>query len=191
MTCGNIWTLNHENSMSLKFDSFSIYRNLIPSYYLNVKRELLKAAISDLHSLIGYPSFWGLLAETIDDVQALGYKHKRKSLEEIVQSTQKKEAELIGFNEEPIIIENANSIPLGKLQIQESEETPPMLHLPEARVSSSSINKFSIPSRAEGRPKAENSEACHGNKGQHESVIILTNEATVNQREINGILHGL
>ncbi|XP_010932228.2 endoribonuclease Dicer homolog 4 isoform X2 [Elaeis guineensis] len=129
--------------------------------------------------------------EALSKLKALGYKHKRKSLEEIVRSTRKKNAELIGFNEEPIVIENADSISLGKLQIQELEETPPMFDLPEARESpSSSINKFSIPSNAEGRPKAANSEA-HRNKDQHEPVIVLhdwTDGATENQREINGAL---
>ena len=42
MTCGMIWTLNHYNSMPLKF-----YGGLIPRYYLNAKRKLLKAAISE------------------------------------------------------------------------------------------------------------------------------------------------
>ncbi|KAG1358937.1 putative Endoribonuclease Dicer [Cocos nucifera] len=130
--------------------------------------------------------------EALSKLKALGYKHKRKSLEEIVRSTRKKNAELIGFNEEPIVIENADSIPLGRLQIQELEETPPMLYLPEARESSSSsINKFSFPSSAEGRPKAGNSEVCYKNKGQHEPVILhhdWTDGATENQREIHGAL---
>lgn len=58
--------------------------------------------------------------------QALGYNHKNKSLEETLHTTLtlKEEAKLIGFDEEPLVIETCSS-PIAdkfpKLSIKEVE----------------------------------------------------------------------
>jgi hypothetical protein len=49
--------------------------------------------------------------------QNYGYKHKRKSLEEILRSTTKKESELIGYDEEPINVEDDIDMQMNNLLI--------------------------------------------------------------------------
>jgi hypothetical protein len=65
--------------------------------------------------------------------QALGYKHKNKSLEETLRTTLKADAKLIGFDEEPIVVETCSS-PIAdefsKLSIKEVK--------PEVKLKSSS-----------------------------------------------------
>lgn len=41
--------------------------------------------------------------------QALGHKHKNKTLEEILRTTPKQKAKLIGFDEDPLVIETYSS----------------------------------------------------------------------------------
>ncbi|PKA57540.1 Endoribonuclease Dicer like 4 [Apostasia shenzhenica] len=47
----------------------------------------------------------------LSKLRDLGYKHKNKSLEEILRSTQKKEPKLIGYNELPIEINSIHGVP--------------------------------------------------------------------------------
>ncbi|KAL0915263.1 hypothetical protein M5K25_015666 [Dendrobium thyrsiflorum] len=66
----------------------------------------------------------------------LGYKHKHKSLEEILRSTRKKEPELIGFNEDPLETRNSDgdTISLEKLVVQETNMTSFRLDHPNAAI---------------------------------------------------------
>ncbi|GFY85749.1 minichromosome maintenance (MCM2/3/5) family protein [Actinidia rufa] len=51
--------------------------------------------------------------------KAQGYKFKSKSLEEVLKSTRKMEAKLIGYDEAPIDVTAPVAIPLEKLELQE------------------------------------------------------------------------
>ncbi|AQK44786.1 dicer-like 103 [Zea mays] len=55
--------------------------------------------------------------ETLSKLKNYGYKHKRKSLEEILRSTTKKESELIGYDEEPINVEDDIDMQMNNLLI--------------------------------------------------------------------------
>lgn len=65
------------------------------------------------------------------DGQAKGYRHKSKSLEEIVQSTHKREAQLIGYDEECMVIDPGDLLEANftetqlDLDWQEEQEVPP------------------------------------------------------------------
>ncbi|KAK1323005.1 hypothetical protein QJS10_CPA02g01233 [Acorus calamus] len=65
-----------------------------------------------------------LAQEALSALKALGYKHKSKSLEEIVRSCKKEDPELIGFDESPIVLDDIDGVELEKLQIDNSEEAP-------------------------------------------------------------------
>lgn len=104
-------------------------------------------------------------------MQARGYKLKSKPLEDIVQSAKKDKPKLIGYDEEPIVIDNLDSIPLEKLQIQTTEETPHSLGLEKANGASllnCSGNSWS--SRKE-LTRADASESCNGNHGQIQQTV--------------------
>ncbi|ONK59574.1 uncharacterized protein A4U43_C08F7860 [Asparagus officinalis] len=108
--------------------------------------------------------------EALLKLKALGFKHKRRSLQQIVQSTRKEAAELIGFNEEPIPISNGDSSSRESFQeperissklSQEPEVTPSKLpqelektssELPQDQEKSTSV--LSINTKVEGSPTA-------------------------------------
>ncbi|URE34710.1 hypothetical protein MUK42_13295 [Musa troglodytarum] len=102
---------------------------------------------------------------------ARGYKLKSKPLEDIVQSAKKERPKLIGYDEEPIVIDNLDSIPLEKLQIQITEETPHSLGLEKAN-DASTLNCSGNPcsSRME-LTRADTSESCNGNNGQIQQTM--------------------
>lgn len=55
-------------------------------------------------------------------LQARGYKHKSKPLKDVLRSTKKGEARLIGFDEEPIVMDHEEH-GLETVQIQNSGDT--------------------------------------------------------------------
>ncbi|XP_062184952.1 endoribonuclease Dicer homolog 4 isoform X3 [Phragmites australis] len=57
--------------------------------------------------------------EALSKLKNYGYKHRSKSLEEILRSARKKESELIGYDEEPIKVEADISVEMKNLQISE------------------------------------------------------------------------
>ncbi|GMP60363.1 hypothetical protein CsSME_00023261 [Camellia sinensis var. sinensis] len=57
------------------------------------------------------------------DVQAEGYKPKYKSLQEVLKSSRKMEAKLIGYDEAPIDVTAPDAIPFGNLKLQESSRS--------------------------------------------------------------------
>ncbi|KAJ3679169.1 hypothetical protein LUZ60_017180 [Juncus effusus] len=66
--------------------------------------------------------------EALVKLKSHGYKHKNKTLEEVLRTTRKNEAKLIGFDEEPIEIETGISIPefeCSKLGIEAEEQSNP------------------------------------------------------------------
>ncbi|MQM00929.1 hypothetical protein Taro_033676 [Colocasia esculenta] len=52
----------------------------------------------------------------------LGFKHKSKTLEEIVRSTKKKEPELVGFDEKPVIIDVSDTVQPDESEKYEAKE---------------------------------------------------------------------
>ncbi|URE34706.1 hypothetical protein MUK42_13295 [Musa troglodytarum] len=109
--------------------------------------------------------------EALSMLKARGYKLKSKPLEDIVQSAKKERPKLIGYDEEPIVIDNLDSIPLEKLQIQITEETPHSLGLEKAN-DASTLNCSGNPcsSRME-LTRADTSESCNGNNGQIQQTM--------------------
>lgn len=112
-------------------------------------------------------------------IQALGFKHKRKTLEEVLRSTSKKVPELIGFDEDPVAVDNfdGDSITLDKLRFQEEEETPSLSNLPKTEASSSHSILSSSPQR-------QNTEKKHEPVGWHQNGINGLTES--GQLEMNG-----
>lgn len=134
--------------------------------------------------------------EALCKLKALGFNHKCKTLEEILRSTRKNVPKLIGFDEEPIIIENCDvdSIPLENLRIQEVAAIPSQMCLVAESTTSSDTNpkQSLVPSKLVQR-WAETSKTCNINKGEHETVRrhqVGTNGLTENgcHLEKNGAL---
>ncbi|XP_020599927.1 endoribonuclease Dicer homolog 4 isoform X2 [Phalaenopsis equestris] len=100
----------------------------------------------------------------------LGYKHKHKSLEEVLRSTRKKDPELIGYNEDPLDTTNLDGymIPVGKLVIQETNTTSIGLgdQNAEALLPYESVLKVQ-PSLSDTSPPAKN-----GETRQHEKDFL-------------------
>ncbi|KAJ1271827.1 hypothetical protein BS78_06G155400 [Paspalum vaginatum] len=55
--------------------------------------------------------------EMLSKLKNYGYRHKSKSLEEILRATTKKESKLIGYDEEPIRVEDDISLEMKNLQL--------------------------------------------------------------------------
>lgn len=136
--------------------------------------------------------------EALCKLKALGFKHKSKSLEEVLRSTRKKVPKLIGFDEDPILVGEefyGESISLEKLRIDAAHEPPHLSSLPKTEASTSSntsiVHKLpSGPSRSLQRPQAEISET-HKITKRHESVVWGHNEfkgmlENANQLQMNG-----
>ncbi|XP_020109653.1 endoribonuclease Dicer homolog 4 isoform X1 [Ananas comosus] len=110
--------------------------------------------------------------EALSKLKAHGYKPKRKSLEEVLRTTRKNEAKLIGFDEDPILVENDNDIciKLEKLSTHEPEESS--LFLQDAKSAGTSFGyKSFIPSGTEENCMAGVNENYNGTKCKHEPVI--------------------
>lgn len=105
-------------------------------------------------------------------MQAHGYKPKRKSLEEVLRTTRKNEAKLIGFDEDPILVENDNDIciKLEKLSTHEPEESSLLLQDAKSAGTSFGYKSF-IPSGTEENCMAGVNENYNGTKCKHEPVI--------------------
>lgn len=69
-------------------------------------------------------------------MQALGYKHKRRTLQEIVQSSRKEAAQLIGYNEVPVSVPNNADSSAPKEVLRDLEAAPS--ELPQSRETASS-----------------------------------------------------
>lgn len=127
--------------------------------------------------------------EALCKLKALGFNHKSKTLEEVLKSTRMKVPELIGFDEDPIVIENfdGDSIPLENLRI-DVEKPPYQSSLTKTEL----LQTPSVPSKSQPRPKAENNENLTS-KGKHEPIVWDQNEAkgvvdNGNQLEMNGMV---
>lgn len=101
--------------------------------------------------------------------EALGYRHKKRTLQQIVQSTRKEHAELIGYNEEPVSVHN-------EVLSHELKKTLPNLsqHLEETP-SKSSRNPEATPSKL-----SQTSEATPS-KLSCASTLVEDSEATVSK----------
>ncbi|KAJ6837174.1 endoribonuclease Dicer-like protein 4-like isoform X1 [Iris pallida] len=135
--------------------------------------------------------------EALCKLKALGFNHKCKTLEEILRSTRKNVPKLIGFDEEPIEIEDCNvdSIPLDKLLVQELAAMPSQMCLVAESTTSSGTNpkQSSVPSRLV-QGWVESSKTRNINKGENEPVRrhqVGTNGLTENvcHQEKNGALN--
>ncbi|KAI8023022.1 Dicer-like protein 4 [Camellia lanceoleosa] len=61
--------------------------------------------------------------QVCEKLKAEGYKPKYKSLEEVLKSSRKMEAKLIGYDEAPIDVTAPDAIPFGNLKLQESSRS--------------------------------------------------------------------
>ena len=87
------------------------------------------------------------------DVQAQDYKLKSESLEEVLKSTRKMKAKLIGYDEAPIDVTGPVAIPLEKLELQKPSRSRcnlkvhPIIEDPK-KIFSSSIRSIRKPQPA-------------------------------------------
>ncbi|CAL5339512.1 unnamed protein product [Camellia sinensis] len=61
--------------------------------------------------------------QVCEKLKAEGYKPKYKSLQEVLKSSRKMEAKLIGYDEAPIDVTAPDAIPFGNLKLQESSRS--------------------------------------------------------------------
>nr|CAD1831898.1 unnamed protein product [Ananas comosus var. bracteatus] len=119
--------------------------------------------------------------EALSKLKAHGYKPKRKSLEEVLRTTRKNEAKLIGFDEDPILVENDNDIciKLEKLSTHEPEESS--LSLQDAKSAGTSFGyKSFIPSATEGNCMAGVNENYNGDLDRKPAKSRLLEICTAN-----------
>jgi len=117
-----------------------------------------------------------------------GYKHKRKSLEEILRATTKKESELIGYDEEPIDVED--DIQMKNLLI--NGEMEGNIFFQNKEVSLNGRSETSIQSTA-GDNKVDKNDVNNGRNNKSNVVVqngCLPRGATdkINQKEYHGMV---
>lgn len=120
--------------------------------------------------------------------QNYGYRHKRKSLEEILRATTKKESELIGYDEEPINVED--DIQMKNLLI--NEEMEGNIFFQNKEVTLNGRSETSIQSTA-GDNKVHKNDAING--GNNKSNVVMQNGCLsggaidkINQKEYHGMV---
>lgn len=116
-----------------------------------------------------------------------GYKHKRKSLEEILRATTKKESELIGYDEEPINVED--DVQMKNLLTNGEMEGNIFF---QNEVSLNGRSETSIQSTA-GNNKVDKNDANNGRSNKSNVVMqncCLPRGATdkINQKEYHGMV---
>ncbi|CAL5068828.1 unnamed protein product [Urochloa decumbens] len=106
--------------------------------------------------------------DTLSKLKNYGYKHKSKSLEEILHAATKKESKLIGYDEEPIKVEDAISLELKNLQMNGEMEGNIFFRNNEA--SSIRRSETSIQSTA-GDNKVDKMDASNGRINKSNVVV--------------------
>jgi len=122
-------------------------------------------------------------------MQNYGYKHKSKSLEEILRVATKKESELIGYDEEPIKVEDDISIETKNLQENGKIEGNIFFQNNEA----SSIGRYETSIQSTGDGKVDKNDANDGRMNKSNVVTqngcLLRGAADkINNKEYHGML---
>ena len=120
-------------------------------------------------------------------MQNYGYKHKSKSLEEILRVATKKEPELIGYDEEPIKVEDDISIETKNLQENGEIEENIFVQNNEA----SSIGRYETSIQSTGDGKVDKNDANDGR--MNKSNVVTQNGCLgaadkINKKEYHGML---
>ncbi|CAN6228788.1 unnamed protein product [Urochloa humidicola] len=123
---------------------------------------------SNLYELSIRRNFMLAAQDTLSKLKNYGYKHKSKSLEEILHAATKKESELIGYDEEPIKVEDGISLEMKNLQMNGEMEGNIFFGNNEA--SSIGRSKTSIQSTA-GDNKVDKMDASNGRINKSNVVV--------------------
>jgi endoribonuclease Dicer len=122
-------------------------------------------------------------------MQNHGFRHRSKSLEEILRAAKKKESELIGYDEEPIKIEADISVEM--MNLQKTGEMDANIFSQNREVSFTGSSDTSIQSTGGGN-KVDKTDAIHERKNQPKVIMqngYLPMGATdkSNKKEYRGI----
>ncbi|KAK3144295.1 hypothetical protein QOZ80_4AG0311150 [Eleusine coracana subsp. coracana] len=126
--------------------------------------------------------------ETLSKLKNYGYRHRSKSLEQILRVARKKESILIGYDEEPIEVEADISVEMNKLQL--TEEMDANVFSRNREVSFTGSSQTSIQSTG-GCNKVDKNDANNGRKSQLKVLMqngCLSREPTdeSNKKEYHG-----
>ncbi|KAL6903528.1 hypothetical protein ACP4OV_004341 [Aristida adscensionis] len=126
--------------------------------------------------------------EALSKLKNYGYKHRSKSLEEILRAARKNESELIGYDEEPIKVDADLSVKMKDLHI--SGEMDANTSYQNKEVSSTRMSETSGQSRR-GNNKTDKNDADNGRNSEGNAVMqngCPTSGATdkSNKREYHG-----
>uniref|UniRef100_A0A0D9W711 Dicer-like protein 4 n=1 Tax=Leersia perrieri TaxID=77586 RepID=A0A0D9W711_9ORYZ len=126
--------------------------------------------------------------ETLSKLKNCGYKHRNKSLEEILFVARKRESELIGYNEDPIDVEADISVKMNSLHIHEERDANIFFQNTETKFTGNSR----IPNqRIAGGIKSENYDIVNGRNNQPKLAMesgCLPSEAT--EKSNKKVYHG-
>ncbi|KAG8082637.1 hypothetical protein GUJ93_ZPchr0014g47162 [Zizania palustris] len=106
--------------------------------------------------------------EALSKLKNYGYKHRNKSLEEILCVTRKRESELIGYNEDPIRVEADISVGMKNLQIHEERDINFSLQNTETSFLNKRIagdikfDNYDVNNGRNNQPKLPMKSGCHG-----------------------------
>ncbi|XP_025824254.1 endoribonuclease Dicer homolog 4 isoform X2 [Panicum hallii] len=125
--------------------------------------------------------------DALSKLKNYGYKHKSKSLEEILRVATKKESELIGYDEEPIKVEDDISLETKNLHANREMEGNIFFQNNEA----SSIRRYETSIQSTGDNKVDNNDANDGR--MNKSNVITQNGCLlrggadkINKKEYHG-----
>ncbi|XP_077223182.1 dicer-like 4 isoform X2 [Tasmannia lanceolata] len=96
--------------------------------------------------------------KALSELKARGFKHKNKSLEEILQSSRMQEAKLIGYDEIPANIDATNAIQLEELRLGDTEPatpSPPSNSSTRSRAKTTSKEEKASSSKGKGTAYSE------------------------------------
>ncbi|KAL6652413.1 hypothetical protein ACP70R_011338 [Stipagrostis hirtigluma subsp. patula] len=105
--------------------------------------------------------------ETLSKLKSYGYKHRSKSLEEILRAARKKGSELIGYDEEPIKVDVDLSVEMKNAWISGEMDTKILCRSGQV----SSIGKSDISIRNTGDNKLDKNDTDNGRNNQPEVVM--------------------
>ncbi|GJN27074.1 hypothetical protein PR202_gb15060 [Eleusine coracana subsp. coracana] len=127
--------------------------------YVAVKKSIHKFLGDIVESCVGAV----LLDSGFNLNHNYGYRHRSKSLEQILRVARKKESILIGYDEEPIKVEDDISVEMNKLQL--TEEMDGNIFSRHREVSFTGSSQTSIQSTG-GCNKVDKNDADNGGKSQ-------------------------
>ncbi|XP_006653591.1 endoribonuclease Dicer homolog 4 [Oryza brachyantha] len=116
--------------------------------------------------------------ETLSKLKSYGYKHRNKSLEEILVVARKRESELIGYNEDPIDVESDISVKIKSLHIHEERDAN--ISFENTETSCTGSSKI-LSQRRAGHIRPDNYDVDNGRNNQPKLAMqsgCLPSEAT-------------